>query len=85
MITFLISTIIAITLLIVFDRQIREQSRKHLSIRIIKYIFVALIGAFTIFSLVFTVGEVAANDMSGFSHLIPLIPLGIIAYLLLRK
>jgi len=85
MIVFLLVTVLVIVLFIIFDKQIQQQTQKHLWVRVVKYFILALIAAFTVFSLVFTIGEVAAGDLSGFSHLIPLIPLGIITYLLLRN
>jgi len=82
---FLLITVLAIVLLIIFNGQIRQQTQKHPWIRIVKYFILVPIAGFTVLSLILTIGEVAAGDLGGFSHLIPLIPLGIISYLLLRS
>lgn len=85
MIILIIIAALVSVFLIIFDEWVHQQIKEHLWMRVLKYSVLVLIAAFTVFSLIFTIGEVAAGDMSGFSHLIPLIPLAIISYLLLKR
>ena len=85
MIITLLSIIILITTLAVFHKQIQTQSKKHASIRIIKYIVVAIVSVFGILSIIFGIGEMSANGLSGLSHIIMFIASCITVYLLLRE